>query len=323
LAFILAPNRSSSEKLSELCHLREVATMLSRGAPSADMNEAEAELDDLFAPRTQSVPAVERALSILEFLARSRHGVTLANLTRHLGVPKSTCHALLLTFQRCGYVQRDKKNGRYRFGMKLYELSNMALSGTSLRDQVAPFLYKLVEETKLTAHLAVLEQNGEAVLVDKIEASGAPQIATWIGKRMGLHCTAVGKAMIAHLSEPEMGRLISKCGLLRHNENTIGSQQRLRQVCETIRLQGYAVDDEEEEIGIRCVGAPIFNGKGEVIASLSVAGTTSQVEDLKAVACQVKDAALAVSLHLGFQPEQIATAPVEDRPDARLLRVSS
>jgi predicted transcriptional regulator len=167
LAFILAPNRSSSEKLSELCHLREVATMLSRGAPSADMNEAEAELDDLFAPRTQSVPAVERALSILEFLARSRHGVTLANLTRHLGVPKSTCHALLLTFQRCGYVQRDKKNGRYRFGMKLYELSNMALSGTSLRDQVAPFLYKLVEETKLTAHLAVLEQNGEAVLVER------------------------------------------------------------------------------------------------------------------------------------------------------------
>ena len=129
--------------------------------------------------------------------------------------------------------------------------------------------------------------------------------------------------MIAHLSEPEMGRLISKCGLLRHNENTIGSQQRLRQVCETIRLQGYAVDDEEEEIGIRCVGAPIFNGKGEVIASLSVAGTTSQVEDLKAVARQVKDAALAVSLHLGFQPEQTKPAPVEDPPEAGLLRASS
>jgi DNA-binding IclR family transcriptional regulator len=189
--------------------------------------------------------------------------------------------------------------------MKLYELSNMALSGISLRDQVAPVLYRLVQETKLTAHLAVLEPYGEAVLVDKIEVAGAPPIATWIGKRMGLHCTAVGKAMIAYLPESEMDRLISKCGLLRHNENTIGSQRRLRQVCETIRLQGYAVDDEEEEIGIRCVGSPIFNGKGEVIAALSVAGTTSQVDDLKLVARLVKSAALAVSLHLGFQPEHV------------------
>ncbi len=265
----------------------------------SDAVDAASALRSATALNTQSVPALERALLILEYLAKSRHGVTLSQLSRKLGVPKSTSHALLLTFERCGYVEREEQSGRYRLGTRLYALANMALSGISLRDQAAPFLQKLMRETGLTVHLAILEQ-GEAVLIDRVESPGAPHVSTWVGKRMGLHCTSLGKALIAHLPEPQVEELVRRQGLLRHNENTIASLKKLRQACESVQESGYSIDDEEEEIGIRCIGTPVFNGRGEVVAAISVSGTTAQVDDMASLALRVKAAALAISRHLGL-----------------------
>jgi len=245
-------------------------------------------------PRTQSVPALERGLLILEHLAKSRRGVTLSQLTQKLQLPRSTCHALLLTFRRCGYIQPDEETGRYRLGFRLYALANMALSGIGVRDHAAPLLYRLMQETGLTVHLAILE-DGEAILIDRIEPPGAPKVATWIGRRMGLHCTAVGKALIAHIPAEKLDELIRKQGLLRHNENTISSMTRLRQACEEVQRLGYAVDDEEEEIGVRCIGAPVFNDKGEVVAAISISGAKAHLEDLPAMAARVKETAIALS----------------------------
>ncbi|HEX8984879.1 MAG TPA: IclR family transcriptional regulator [Bryobacteraceae bacterium] len=251
------------------------------------------------APKTQSVPALERALLILEYLAKSRHGATLSQLSRKLELPKSTSHALLLTFERCGYVHREEQTGRYRLGTRLYALANMALSGISLRDQAAPFLQKLMRDTGLTVHLAILEQ-GEAVLIDRVEPPGVPHVSTWVGKRMGLHCTALGKALIAHLPEAQVEDMVRRQGLLRHNENTIASLKRLRQACELVQQSGYAIDDEEEEIGVRCIGTPVINGHGDVVAAISVSGNTTQVENVAALAVRVKETALAISHHLGL-----------------------
>lgn len=255
------------------------------------------------APKTQSVPALERALLILEYLARSQHGATLSQLTRKLGLPKSTSHALLVTFERCGYAVRDEATARYRLGTRVYALANMALSGISLRDQAAPFLYKLMQETGLTVHLAILEQ-GEAVLIDRVEPAGTPKVATWVGRRMGLHCTALGKALIAYLPEGEVDELVRRQGLLRHNENTIASMRRLRTACEAVQQAGYSIDDEEEEIGIRCIGAPVFNWRQEAIAAISISGTTAQLENVPALAAIVKQTALAISRHLGLREEE-------------------
>ena len=257
------------------------------------------------APGTQSVPALERGLLILEYLAKSRRGVTLSQLTRKLELPKSTAHALLLTFERCGYAVREEETGRYRLGTRVYALANMALSGISLRDQAAPFLYKLMHETGLTVHLAILEQ-GEAVLIDRIEPPGAPKLATWLGKRMGLHCTSLGKALIAHLPEAEVEELVKMQGLLRHNENTIASLKKLRAACEAVQQSGYSIDDEEEEIGIRCVGAPVLDGKREVVAAISVSGSSTQLDNIPVFASRVKEAALEISRHLGLTDEEAA-----------------
>lgn len=254
-------------------------------------------MDSWTAPRTQSVPALERGLLILEHLAKSRRGVTLSHLTEKLELPKSTGHALLLTFQRCGYVQRDEETGRYRLGFRLHALANMALCGISLRGHAAPLLYQLMQNIGLTVHLAILEE-GEAILIDRIEPPGAPRLATWVGKRMSLHCTALGKALIARLPEPELDDMIRRQGLIRYNENTIASMKKLRMACDNVQKLGYAIDDEEEEIGVRCIGAPVCNDKGEVVAAISISGTKDQLEDISVKAVRVRETALALSHHL-------------------------
>jgi DNA-binding IclR family transcriptional regulator len=249
-------------------------------------------------PRTQSVPALERGLLILEHLAQSRRGVTLSQLSSKLQLPRSTGHALLLTYQRCGYVQRDKETGRYRLGSRLHTLANMALAGHTLRSHCSSFLHRLMQDTGATVHLAVMEQ-GEVILIDRVEPNGTARLATWVGKRMGLHCTALGKAIIAYLPPTVLDDLICKQGLIRYNENTIASIRKLRAACEQIRQLGYAVDDEEEEIGVRCIGAPVHNDKGEVVAAISISGTKAQFEDIPAKAALVKHAAASLSHHIG------------------------
>lgn len=243
------------------------------------------------------MPALERGLLMLEHLAKSRNGVTLSHLTQKLQLPRSTAHALLLTFQRCGYVQRDEETGRYRLGFRLHALAKMALSGVSLRGKASPILYQLMQNSGLTVHLAILEE-GEAILIDRIEPPGAPKLATWVGKRMGLHCTALGKVLIAPLPEDQLSCMIQRQGLIRYNDNTIRSMRKLRMACDEVQQLGYAVDDEEEEIGVRCIGAPVYNSRGEVVAAISVSGSKAQLEDITLKAARVKETAQALSNHL-------------------------
>lgn len=271
-------------------------------------------------PKTQSVPALERGLLILEFLAQSRRGVTLTQLTRKLQLPRSTGHALLLTYQRTGYVLRCEKTGRYCLGFRLQALANMALGGTSLRTQAAPYLRQLMLDSGLAVHLAVME-DGEAILIDRIEAPGAPHLATWVGKRMGLHCTAVGKALISELPSAVLDELIRKQGLMRYNENTIASRRALRLACENVQRLGYAIDDEEEEIGVRCIGAPVRNSSREVVAAISISGTKAQLENIPARATQVMSAAAALSRQIGAVTEERQLPTARDHsglPDANI-----
>jgi DNA-binding IclR family transcriptional regulator len=118
-----------------------------------------------------------------------------------------------------------------------------------------------MERTRLTVHMAVLDRR-DAVLVAKINPPGILRLATWIGKRMHLHCTGVGKALLAYIPESEFLSLVKNYGFAKYNENTITSIQRLRAECERIRAVGHAVEDEEGEIGFRCIGALVFRSPG-------------------------------------------------------------
>ena len=252
------------------------------------------------ASKTPSVPALQRGLAILERVGRSRRGLTFAQLTRYFDFPKSSVHTLVLTLEREGYLQRDEHTGRYVTGLKLVHLAGMTLDSLVLRERATPVLRALVADTGMTAHLASLDRD-EVTIVAKVDRPGAHRIATWVGKRMDAHCTSVGKCLIAHLAEEDVDRIIADRGLLRHNEYTIVSPARLKQELARVRTLGYALDDQEEELGGRCIGAPVWNRDGRVVAALSVSGGLEQIhaDTVDAIVARVRAAALAVSRELG------------------------
>jgi DNA-binding IclR family transcriptional regulator len=259
--------------------------------------------------KTTSAPAVERALDILELLSFSKVGLTLSDLSNSLDAHKSSVHYLLDTLQRRGYVHRNEVSKRLLLGLKILTLSDAALAGVEIRRHAAAHLHRLMENSGLTVHLAVLEGD-EAVLVDKLEPPGAARIATWVGKRMDLHCSAVGKAIMAYLPEEQFDRLARERGFTRYNENTKVTRRRIVEEIGQIRKRGYATEDEEGEIGFRCVGCPIFDREGRITAAVSVAGTTSQITSEKGALLseQVKETADAISRSYGF-PAAEAEAP--------------
>jgi DNA-binding IclR family transcriptional regulator len=246
--------------------------------------------------KTPSLRTVERTVAVLEQLARSRSGLSLADLARQLGAPKSSLHGVLLTLERLEYVHRNRRTGRYALGLKLFPITDAAL-GVKLREQAAPILYPLAERTRLTVHLAILQQS-EVVLVDKIVSARheSPAPATWVGKRMAAHCTAIGKALAAGLSEEALAALIRRRPLVRHNDNTVASPRRFRDELVRVRRLGYALEDQEEELGQRCIGVPIRDTEGRTAAALSVSGSVEElsadaipllVEELRAAAAAI------------------------------------
>ncbi|HKT12294.1 MAG TPA: IclR family transcriptional regulator [Terriglobia bacterium] len=254
--------------------------------------------------RTPVAPSVDRALSILEALADSNHGLTLMQLTRQLNLPKSSVHGLLATLEHRGYVTRNGRKGCYFIGLRLYGLSKLGLSRIDLREQAAPFLRKLMERTRLTVHMAILDAKA-AVVVEKIEPPGLLRLATWVGRRMDLHCSGVGKALLAYMPEAELTELLQGYTLAHYTDNSIRTIKRLREEIIHIRQAGHAVDDEEGEMGFRCIGCPILGHNGEVRAAISLAGTIFQIteENLDALAAALKQTAASISNAIGYVPE--------------------
>jgi DNA-binding IclR family transcriptional regulator len=235
----------------------------------------EPDLGSVEGGHTRSVPVLVRALAVLELLANSPNGLTLAEVGRKLHIPKSSAHCILLTFLRQDYVTRSERTRRYVLGQKVFSLASHALAGQQVREAAMPHLRQLMLATNLTVHMGVLE-GSDAILVAKVDPPGVTSLATWLGRRMEVHCTGVGKALIAYLPKPELEQLVRSRSFPRHNENTIVSTKRLLQELENVRAAGYATDDEEDEVGYRCIGVPVFQ-KDHVVAAISVAGSVLQV----------------------------------------------
>jgi DNA-binding IclR family transcriptional regulator len=246
--------------------------------------------------KTRTVPAVYKALHLLELLTDSRAGLTLPELVEESSLAKSSVHYLLVTLERCGYVHRSAHTGRYLLGAKLFSMANSAAGNLSLRQRTAPYLSGLRMRTRLTVHLAILEQN-EAILIGKHETSRGAHLASWVGKRMDLHCTAIGKAILAFLPESEIDAIIRKHGMARHNDNTVSTFRHLREELDRVVKNGYALDNEEDEIGVRCLGVPVFDPENRPVAAISIAGAASEisVEDIPRLSNELRQTATAIS----------------------------
>jgi DNA-binding IclR family transcriptional regulator len=239
-------------------------------------------------------------------MAKSAQGISLKELSAKVGLPKGTTHRLLTSLAYFGYVRQASENKNYYLGFKLVELGNRLLDNLDLRAQARPFLISLCKKTKETVHLVILDQN-EALYVDKVvsdEKPGGLQMVSRVGLRVPVHCSSVGKVFLAQYSEQELERFLQKKGLEKRTENTITNTGKLKQHLKSIYRQGYAVDNEENEKGIRCVGAPIFNQQGQVIAAISISGPAVRIskkiiqEKLKN---EVMKTALDISKEFGFR----------------------
>ena len=252
------------------------------------------------------VQTIERVDLILGILGQTPQGISVGELSRKVGFPKGTTHRLLSSLAYFDFVRQDSGTKNYHLGFKLMELGNRLLNQIDFRTEARPFLVELADKTGETVHMVILDQD-EVLYIDKVESTDLPsglRMVSMLGSRLPAHCSSVGKVLLAWLPEKQLSELIEKKGLARRTENTITDHHQLRDHLKQIRESGYAIDNEENEIGIRCVGAPIRNQRGEVIAaiSISVPAIRAKAELLEtSLKDHVTAAALKISNKLGYQ----------------------
>ncbi len=263
------------------------------------------------------VQVLDRALALLEKLSEHGPDLTLAEISQSLGLHKSTAHRLVMVLERHRLVEKNSQSGRYRLGLKLFELGTRAVSQLDLRERARPFLERLSLDTGETVHLCVYDA-GEVVYLDKVEPARSVRLASSVGRRSPAHCTAVGKAIIAHLPEAEMEAAVQRHGLRQLTRKTIGTLAELKTELARVRTQGFAVDDEENEEGVRCVGSVVRGFGGALIAAISVSGPSFRVstEKVSIIARSVVATAAALSHELGYQQpaSRIAQQPRPSPP---------
>ncbi|MBM4792711.1 IclR family transcriptional regulator [Streptomyces sioyaensis] len=219
------------------------------------------------------VQSLERAFDLLERMADAGGEVGLSELSSSSGLPLPTIHRLMRTLVACGYV-RQQPNRRYALGPRLIRLGESAsrLLGTWAR----PFLARLVEETGETANMALLDGD-EIVYVAQVPSRHAVRMFTEVGRRVLPHSTGVGKALLANHSPEEVRALLSRTGMPAATEKTITDPDRFLDALADVRRLGYAVDDNEQEIGVRCLAVPVPNSPTS--AAISISGPTGRVSE--------------------------------------------
>lgn len=248
-----------------------------------------------------TVQAVEHCLHLIDALSRNERARGVTELSGDLCLAKSTVYRLLRTLVEHGYVLQDPTSGRYRLGLKLLELGAIVSDHLTIRMIAQPHLQALMEATKETVHLGLLEGH-EVVYADKIECPQTIRMYSRVGRRSPLHCTALGKALLAYQRDQALRDMV-RAGIRRYTSRTITAFRRLRAELQQIRAEGFALDNEEFEDGLRCIAAPIRDRTETVVASLGIAGPATRLESgrMPELIKHVKQAADAVSADLGYK----------------------
>ena len=254
-----------------------------------------------------SIAALDRALDLLEALAEAPAGAPLgvSEVARRAGVTKSAAFRILANLERRGYVAKDPVSARYTLGTQLVYLGERSLGAIDLRSAARPALEALQRRFGETVNLGVREGT-EVVYVDMIESSHGLRMAARVGGRDYLHSTALGKAILAFLPAAERDRLLRLSGELpARTERTITDPVKLRAELERVRERGIAEDRDENEVGARCLGAPIFDHRGLVAGAISLSAPDSRLDDARSaeVATAVREEAAAVTRRLGGRAE--------------------
>ena len=223
--------------------------------------------------------SAEKTMRIIEFLAESGHSMRLIDIAGNLDLNTSTTLRFINTLTALGYIEQEPSSSKYYLTYKLCSISNKIYSKTSLRDIASPYLKDLAKKAGESVCLAI-EQSGQVVYIDV--ADGPDQMIKGmqrIGNIAPMHCTGIGKLLLLNYTEAELDELIDRKGLTRYTDNTIVSKDKLLEELEKARETGYAFDNEECEIGARCIAFPIYDFTHKIIAGFSITGPVNRISE--------------------------------------------
>ncbi|RPI25088.1 MAG: IclR family transcriptional regulator [Acidobacteria bacterium] len=248
-------------------------------------------------PRSESsgVLVLHKTLDILEAIKNTPGGLSLADLSRAVRMPKPTAYRITSTLESRGYLDRTTEGG-YQVSRKLFELQRRTTDEQVIIRAAQPIMDRLVESCQETVNLGILDA-GEVVVINTIESPQGIRMASKIGNRRYLHSTALGKVLLCGLPERELQRLIRVKGLPKLTPFTLTTVAGLKDELELIRERGYSIDNEENELNGRCLGAPIFGPYGRMVSALSISGPSFRmtVEHAHSLAPQLLEACRSIT----------------------------
>jgi DNA-binding IclR family transcriptional regulator len=252
------------------------------------------------------IGSVGKALDILRLFNADEPSLTLTEISHRLGMPKSTVHHLLTTLAHYGFVERDDSSA-YALGRAIIALTQGVLVNVDVRDRAAPLLRMMADSCNESVYLTIRDQD-QALYIYAIESSRRLLARTAVGDRVPLYCTSLGKAILAFLPTGEIERILSNSRMVAFTPYSIVQSDILRRELALTRDRGYALDNQEHELGTYCVGAPIFDPRQSVIGSCSVSGVDPDIVGtrLDALAASVMSTAQEVSRRMGFVPAHMS-----------------
>lgn len=251
---------------------------------------------------TNFIQSVDRALQILECFSSKEKELGVTEISKLLSLHKSTTFGLLATLENRGYIEQNFRNGKYKLGLKLFELGIQVQENMDLGDIAKPYLDELVKENNETVHL-VINDKGQAVYIDKVEGTTSMRMYSQLGKRPPMYCTGVGKVILAFMPEEFLDKYLEQEELEKLTPYTIIDKECLKKELKQIKTHGFSVDNEEIEIGLKCVAAPIRNHKEEIVGAISIAGPTSRMtlEKIEILSGVIRAVAMEISNKLGYK----------------------
>jgi IclR family transcriptional regulator, KDG regulon repressor len=226
------------------------------------------------------IHVIDRAGQILDCFGFDHPELSVSEIGAKTRLHRSTAHRILMALEYNELIQQNPENGKYRLGIKLFRLGHQAVSHLNLPEICRPFLTRITSETKETVHLAVLDED-QVLYLDKVEGPHALRMPSRVGRRIPTYCTSLGKAMLSCLDDQEVKNIFRDQVLSPYTPNTVKTLSQLLTDLRMIRKRGYAVDNEEIEIGLRCVGAPIRDYSGIMVGAISVAAPAARLAGQK------------------------------------------
>ncbi|MCL1917829.1 MAG: IclR family transcriptional regulator [Peptococcaceae bacterium] len=252
------------------------------------------------------VQSVARALQLLEMLADESQDLTLTEIADRLGWPKSTVHGILATLREYRFVDQSVQNGRYRLGVRLFEFGHKVARNWEIREVALPVMRKLNRQFGEMVQLAT-EDAGEVLYIEKIDSTHIIRIVSELGARLPMHCSGLGKALLAYRTPGQVKRIVTQRGMRLMTSRTITDPIQMEAELAKIREQGYAMDDQEIMEGLRCVAAPIRSKDGDVRYAVSVSGLAERLtgEHLENVKAAVVESADEISYLMGYRDSEL------------------